>query len=80
MNRNVPTHLELKPAPRRGACCLVLAILAPLGGCMTAPSARERYMASRAAYVEPKQGDGSLTISSWPMSSQHPLASMDTGR
>jgi hypothetical protein len=80
MNRTVPTHLELKPAPRHGACCLLLAVLAPLGGCMAAPAARERYMASRAAFVEPKQGDGALTMSAWPMTGQHPLASIETGR
>ena len=80
MSRNDPTHCEIKAGKRPGACCLVLAILAPLGGCMMAPSARERYMASRAAFIEPKRGDGALTVSAWPMTNQHPLASIDTGK
>ena len=72
-------ELEAKPHGRWPAWCVALLVL-PLEGCVHEPSNRERYFASRAAFVEPVVSDGELTVTVWPTPVSQPLASTQPQR
>ncbi len=78
-----PTQ-EQTTCGRHAAClaALVLTAAATLlsGGCSASSGPRERYLAARSIVVEPRESDGALTFSAWPVPLQPTVASATSAR
>lgn len=62
------------------ALMLLAAATVVAGGCSVSSGPRERYLAARSIVVEPRQSDGALTYSAWPVPLQPTVASATQAR